>query len=153
MAGEQLAYKDGSVDRIFGVSILHHLDWRAACSEIRRVLKPGGRAAFVEPLAHNPVLWIYRRLTPHKRSPTEQPFSVQDIHVMNELLPNLECEEYYLTAIIALFFAAFIKHRDLLLWSLRILERVDAFLFRRLPFVRKYAWVVVLLWEKPQGQG
>ncbi|MCQ5374773.1 MAG: class I SAM-dependent methyltransferase [Candidatus Methanomethylicia archaeon] len=153
MAGEQLAYKDGSVDRIFGVSILHHLDWRAACSEIRRVLKPGGRAAFVEPLAHNPVVWFYRLLTPHKRSPLEQPLSFRDIRIMREMLPNLISEEYYLTAVLALPFGLIIRRRDLFLWLLSIFERLDSFLLGKLSWLRRLAWIVVLLWEKPECQG
>lgn len=47
-----LPYPDGSFDVVFGNAILHHVVHhrfgRQAMDEIRRVLRPGGRAAFLE---------------------------------------------------------------------------------------------------------
>ena len=39
---------------------LHHLDKLEAINSIYRVLKPGGRLVFKEPLADNPLLKIFR---------------------------------------------------------------------------------------------
>ena len=56
-------------DAVLGKQILHHLDLGVAIPEIVRVLRPGGRAVFLEPLIHNPLLEGYRRLTPHLPQP------------------------------------------------------------------------------------
>src|SRR5262245_6979302 len=64
MPGERLTYEDESIDIAVGFAILHHLELDAALRELRRVLKPGGRALFAEPLASNPLIRTYRRLTP-----------------------------------------------------------------------------------------
>ncbi len=69
MSGERLNYPDGSFDMAIGFAILHHLALDPALSELRRVLKPGGRAFFGEPLKSNPFIRLFRRLTPRYRTP------------------------------------------------------------------------------------
>jgi ubiquinone/menaquinone biosynthesis C-methylase UbiE len=40
---QELPYRDGVLDAVFGFGVLHHLpDWRRGVREIARVLKPGG---------------------------------------------------------------------------------------------------------------
>lgn len=73
LAAECLDYSDNSFDIVFGFAILHHLDLAKAIPELYRVMKPGGHAYFAEPLGTNPLLNIYRKLTPQYRSVDEQP--------------------------------------------------------------------------------
>ena len=47
--GEKLPFADCTVDRIYGGSTLHHMDLQLALKEVARVLRPGGRAGFVDP--------------------------------------------------------------------------------------------------------
>jgi ubiquinone/menaquinone biosynthesis C-methylase UbiE len=48
--GEHLPFRDASFDGLVCLNALHHmLDYRSALAEMRRVLKPGGRAVFSEP--------------------------------------------------------------------------------------------------------
>jgi SAM-dependent methyltransferase len=58
---EELPFDDASLDRLFTRSVLIHTDLAAALREARRVLKPGGVALFVEPMARNPFANLYRR--------------------------------------------------------------------------------------------
>jgi ubiquinone/menaquinone biosynthesis C-methylase UbiE len=51
---EMLPFADGSFDALLGKQILHHLDLSVAIPEIARVLRPGGRAVFLEPLTPAP---------------------------------------------------------------------------------------------------
>ena len=53
---ETLPFADGSFDAVVGKAVLHHLDHRAAATELERVMRPGARAAFAEPLGTNPAL-------------------------------------------------------------------------------------------------
>ena len=66
-------------DVVVGLGILHHLDPDVALSEIHRVLKLGGRVLLQEPLADNPLLKVFRRLTPSARTVDERPFTGNDI--------------------------------------------------------------------------
>jgi SAM-dependent methyltransferase len=58
---EQLPFADASFDAVAGSSILHHLDLGRALPELYRVLRPGGRFAFAEPNALNPIVALERR--------------------------------------------------------------------------------------------
>lgn len=94
-AGEQLPFDDESFDLAFGKAVLHHLDPVSGSQELARILRPGGRAAFSEPLGTNPLVGFARDHVPypgkHERgadiplrfSDVEAwmtPFSKADIH-------------------------------------------------------------------------
>jgi SAM-dependent methyltransferase len=63
----------GSTDLVFGAAILHHLDLALTAREVHRVLKPGGRAIFSEPIRNSRVLTWLRGLIPY-RAPDVSPF-------------------------------------------------------------------------------
>ncbi|MGB5106600.1 MAG: class I SAM-dependent methyltransferase [Candidatus Zixiibacteriota bacterium] len=78
-AGESLPYRDNTFDFIFGNAALHHVDLEMAPEEIARVLKPGGKAAFIDDLRYHPVLWAYRHLTRRKHTLFEEPLVLSDL--------------------------------------------------------------------------
>lgn len=63
MDAHALGLPNDSVDLVTGNGILHHLDLEAAFEEVDRVLKPGGKALFHEPLNGNPILKVYRAVS------------------------------------------------------------------------------------------
>jgi len=67
-AAEILPLADASVDRVFAQTVLMHLNVERAASEWWRVLRPGGRAVILEPLAGNPAVGLYRRFASPYRS-------------------------------------------------------------------------------------
>ncbi len=79
---EVLCFADASFDLVVGRAILHHLRLEVALPEIRRVLKPGGWALFIEPMGTNPCLNLYRRLTPHSRTEDEHPLTSSDFKML-----------------------------------------------------------------------
>lgn len=83
MDAHKLDFADNSFDFVVGNGILHHLDYPTALAEIRRVLKPGGRAIFQEPLAGNPLLGLLRKLTPKARTEDERPFTAADLKTIS----------------------------------------------------------------------
>ena len=58
--GETLPLADASFDLVFVESVLMHSEWRRTVAECARVLRPGGRALFIEPLRHHPLVAVYR---------------------------------------------------------------------------------------------
>lgn len=72
-----------SQDIVFGVAILHHLDFERAIREIHRVTKPGGEILFVEPLLLNPIAQVVRWLTPAARTPDERPLGLNELRFID----------------------------------------------------------------------
>ena len=69
---------DESVDVVFGMAILHHLDLKLSSKEVFRVLKKGGRAIFQEPVRNSKMMWFIRGLIPYQApdvSPFERPLT------------------------------------------------------------------------------
>jgi ubiquinone/menaquinone biosynthesis C-methylase UbiE len=52
----QTPFEGSSFDYVFGNGALHHLDLSKALAEISRILKPGGKAMFQEPMYHHPLM-------------------------------------------------------------------------------------------------
>src|SRR5262249_37758760 len=97
--GEQLPFTDGSFDVAFGHDVLHHLDLDRARDEIRRVLVPGGRAVFVEPLGHNPVINLFRDKSPETRTPDEVPLRFADFARLGRGFRSLRHREFQMTTL------------------------------------------------------
>ncbi|MCR4324827.1 MAG: class I SAM-dependent methyltransferase [Candidatus Curtissbacteria bacterium] len=105
MAAEDLKFKDNYFDYVFGNGVLHHVQLMEAGKEIKRVLKKGGRAAFVEPLKYNPVINVYRRIANEVRTPTENPLGFGDINKLKTVFPHVKHSEYeMLTLLIFVWF-------------------------------------------------
>jgi SAM-dependent methyltransferase len=88
---EKLAFADKSFDLVFGSFILHHLDIEKAASEIRRVLKDGGKSVFIENSGDNPLLMFFRnRVLPvfglRKSSPSEYPLTAARVRAAGKYL-------------------------------------------------------------------
>ena len=65
-SAHDMPFPDNSIDLVFGIAILHHLDLDLVSREIRRVLKPGGRAIFKEPVRNSAVVRFLRSLIPYR---------------------------------------------------------------------------------------
>lgn len=90
MDAEALGYSFGAFDLVCGSGIFHHLDMERSLAEVRRVLKPEGTAVFYEPLGTNPIINLYRRLTPSMRTPDEHPLVPADFDLMRRHFREVE---------------------------------------------------------------
>ncbi len=79
MDAHKLEFPEKYFDLVVGRGILHHLDLHTALLQIKRVLKSSGRAIFLEPLAANPLLKLFRLLTPRARTVDEKPLTPADL--------------------------------------------------------------------------
>lgn len=131
-------FEDDSFDLIIGHAILHHLDVPRGLREIRRILAPEGRAVFLEPLAHNPVLRLGRILTPAARTADEHPFTVADWQSCADVFPGFSHREVELTSIFFMPLNLLLK----LEWQEALAGRVrklDDRLLGRFPGLRPFA--------------
>lgn len=100
MDAEQLGYRSGSFDLVCGSGILHHLDMERSLAEVQRVLEPGGIAVFYEPLGTNPIINLYRRLTPSMRTPDEHPLVPADFELMRRHFREVEVSHHNFLALV-----------------------------------------------------
>ena len=140
MNAEAMSFPDGGFDMVCGTGILHHLDLDLAFREIHRVLKPGGRALFVEPLGHNPAINAYRRRTPEMRSADEHPLLMSDFATARGIFPLVELTFFNFLTLLAVPLRA----RNVFGRAVRSLARGDRALMRVMPFTRRYAWNVLI---------
>ncbi len=145
MNAEKLEFEDATFDLVCGTGILHHLDIHEAFPQLTRTLKPDGTAIFLEPLGHNPLIKLYRWLTPHLRTEDEHPLLVRDFCVAKEYFEEVATHFFHFTSLAAFPFRRLSLFPNLL----RALDLTDRSLFRWIPFTRRYSWVVVIILSQP----
>lgn len=77
-SAHELPFESESVDIVFGMAILHHLDLETSAAEVFRILKKGGRAIFMEPVRNSKFVRFVRNLIPYQQpdvSPFERPLT------------------------------------------------------------------------------
>ncbi|MDA8168371.1 MAG: class I SAM-dependent methyltransferase [Nitrospiraceae bacterium] len=142
---EALDFPAGTFDIVYGISVIHHLLIEEAAPRILNVLKkPSGKAVFVEPLAYNPVINIFRALTPGRRSKTEQPLSFEQIRRLGSGFRRVSTKQFGLTSILA----AGIPFRSAFTAALVAGNRIDRLLLKTFPSLGRYCWISVIEMEK-----
>lgn len=145
MNAEELAFPDETFDLVIGRAILHHLDLDKAYGAIARVLKPGGSAIFLEPLAHNALINLYRHFTPHLRTEDEHPLKMRDAKLARKHFESVDLSYFTLTSMGALVFA---KAPRVFEGLKNGLDKVDRGLFKVAPFAGRWAWTTGMVMTK-----
>jgi SAM-dependent methyltransferase len=148
MGAERLDYPDEAFDIAFGFAILHHLDLPLAIAELYRVLKPGAIAYFAEPLASNPLINVYRRLTPQYRTEDEAPLNLTTLVPMLARFHEVGHTDYYVTALAAVGLAYLPFGARIYPVVNRNLMRLDDGLLRIFPGLGRLAWYTILTIKK-----
>lgn len=146
---EKLKYKDNSFDVIYGRAILHHLDMNRSICEIKRVLKDGGRAVFLEPLGMNPLINLYRKLTPDRRTPDEKPLDKRDFEtISNAGFSNFEHHDFTFFANLGIFLNTILKAPERVRINYDKIKKIDDFVLNKFCFLKKFCWNSVLVLTK-----
>jgi len=145
---ERLPFQDATFDAVVGKSILHHVDVVAAMREVRRVMKPGARAVFIENQVTNPFLRWARTLTGRfgvgsVGTPDEHPLRAADYAAIRRSFPDLTLH-YPDFRFFDLFSRNVLRYRRAL-WLAKILGRLDAWIYRTIPGLRRFGYHVILL--------
>ncbi len=160
---EDMPFADEEFDYVYGNGLLHHVELEPAIQEIRRVLKIGGRAAFIEPLAHNPLIHVYRHMARAVRTPTERPFHVRHFEIVKRHFSSCEHREFWLLSLAIFVYYYLIERIDpgvdrywrriirdgwRVQCAFRRLQGLDRALLRLIPGLRRWCWNTVIVVQK-----
>jgi SAM-dependent methyltransferase len=140
-SAHDLPFPDSSIDVVFGIAILHHLDLELVSKEVRRVLRPGGRAIFQEPVRNSPTLRFVRRLIPFHApdiSPFERPLTDGELRLFANGFATTRTRAFCLPHVLVGERLPVIRRRYSKLYQM------DAAVLRALPVLAYYAGIRVL---------
>lgn len=144
-SAHDLPFPDASIDVVFGMAILHHLDLELVSREVRRVLKPGGRAIFKEPVRNSGVVRFVRALIPYRApdiSPYERPLTDAELQRFAAGFSSWSMRAFALPHVQVGSVLPIVKHH----W--RRLYAADRAILRGLPWLARYASVRVITLSK-----
>lgn len=150
---EKLDYPAEHFDIIFGIDILHHVDISQALAECSRVLKSGGLAIFHEPV-RVPVFdtlretklgrWLVPKEASLDRHVTEdeRKLGADDLRIIRSVDPSFSMERFLLFSRLDRFI------RNPANKGPSLLEKIDAKLFKFLPFIKGFGGVMIIVLKK-----
>lgn len=147
---EELPFADRSFGRIYGKAILHHLDLGLVAQTVERLLPPGGRATFAEPLARHPLIWLGRRLTPALRTRDEHPLPLADLWSFAKRFERPTLDTCFLLAPLAYLFRILPGGESLFQKAHLLLGRLDRWLLGRFPRLQTFAWYGVVTFSRSE---
>ena len=96
---DQLNFPDNSFDVVYAANLLHHVDLENCLDAACRILKPGGRFVSWDPLKHNPVINVYRRMAAAVRTEDERPLSIHDLRHFRTRFARVEHRCFWLASL------------------------------------------------------
>ncbi len=148
-------YPDNTFDIVYASNLLHHIpNPKLTIREIHRVLKPGGVMCFWDPLKHNPVINVYRRMATKVRTEDETPLDINLVRFIDDLFGRTIYDTFWIATLwIFLQFyliekvhpnserywkKIIIEHQRLQKTYDR-LEKIDR-LLKQIPGMKRFAW-------------
>ena len=150
MDAMHLAFPDDTFDFIISKSVLVFTEHVQTAKECYRVLKPGGKAIFIENMRHHPAVWLYRKVF-LKYSGKLRYFAASDIETVGAEFERLEHREFHLSAVGALFWQKCLPVPILYRGSLRFLKAIDTSLLKCLPFLKRLCWITAMICQKNEA--
>jgi len=140
---EETTLSSESFDVIYGSGILHHLDLKKSIRELNRLLKVNGSLVFMEPLGTNPLINLYRKLTPKSRTIDEHPLTNKDFDFIKNTLGEINIRYYGFMSLV--FFIFYRNSKKSIIFKLSTI--LDNWIFK-IKFLRFLAWSVLIVAKK-----
>lgn len=147
MDAMHLAFPDNTFDFIISKSVLVFTEHTQTAQECYRVLKPGGKAIFIENMRHHPAVWFYRKVF-LKYSGKLHYFSLRNVEAVGAEFERLEHREFHLSSVSALFWQKCISIPLFYRWTFCILKVIDTCLLKCLPFLKRFCWITAMVCHK-----
>lgn len=154
---------DNTFDFVYASNLLHHLpDPRTAILEMHRVLKPGGKACFWDPLRHNPIINVYRRIATSVRTEDEMPLDIDTVNFVQNTFYRTDYDTFWLATLwifLRFYLIEKVNPNQERYWKkiiieharlkpgYRRLEKVDRFL-KQIPGMKRFAWNLAVVATK-----
>jgi ubiquinone/menaquinone biosynthesis C-methylase UbiE len=154
---------DNSFDIVYAANLLHHIpEPMVAIQEMHRVLKPGGKMCFWDPLRHNPIINVYRHIATAVRTADETPLHINIVSQVQRLFATTNADTFWLASLWIFlqfyliervhpneerYWKKIILEADRLQPTYCRLERLDRVL-KQLPGMKRMAWNVAVVATK-----
>lgn len=144
---ENTGFDNNSFDIIIEYGALHHLDLDKAFKEMLRIVKPEGAIICTEALGHNPLIHLYRKMTPHLRTEWEVDHILRkpQFDIANKYFGKVDIHFYHFFTLFAVPF----RKSKIFPSLLGFLEKVDN-LFFKIPLVKWWGWQAVFIMSEPK---
>ena len=158
-----LEFPDNTFDLVYASNLLHHIpDPKIALKEMHRVLKPGGQACFWDPLKHNPVINVYRRMATDVRTEDEMPLDINIVNYIESLFSETNYDTFWIATLWIFlrfyliekvnpnqerYWKKIIIEQERLKPEYRRLEKLDR-LLKKIPLMKRFAWNIAVVATK-----
>ncbi|GAB4366527.1 MAG: hypothetical protein Kow00121_03990 [Elainellaceae cyanobacterium] len=154
---------DNTFDIVYASNLLHHIpNPKLTIREMHRVLKPGGVACFWDPLKHNPVINVYRRMATEVRTEDETPLDINIVNFVQSLFSQTTYDTFWIATLWIFlqfyliekvnpnkerYWKKIIIEQERLAPEYLALEKLDFFL-KKLPLMKRFAWNLAVVARK-----
>jgi SAM-dependent methyltransferase len=159
----ELDFPDQTFDIVYASNLLHHLpEPKTAIREMQRVLKPGGKACFWDPLKHNPVINVYRRMATKVRTEDETPLDINIVKFINSIYSSVAYDSFWLATLwifLRFYLIEKVHPNQERYWKKIIIEqarlepeyrRLENFdtILKKIPWMKRFAWNLAVVATK-----
>jgi ubiquinone/menaquinone biosynthesis C-methylase UbiE len=157
-----IPYPDNTFDIVYIANTLHHVDTLKCIDEIFRVLKPGGKMCSWDPLRHNPVINVYRRMATDVRTEDEYPLHINIVKHISKKFSDVKHDTFWFSTLwifLRFYLIERVHPNKERYWKKIIyeekrlrklylrLERFDK-LIKKIPFMKRFAWNIAIVATK-----
>jgi len=146
---ETTDFPDHFFDVIFGKAILHHLDLDKALLELWRIASRGAILVFIEPLGMNPLINLFRKLTPERRTRDEKPLDGEAISaVQKSPFKSKQLRSFTLLCNVGIFLFTILKLKGPSRTGYKLMKRADDALLKLMPMMQRFCWNTIISLKK-----
>jgi ubiquinone/menaquinone biosynthesis C-methylase UbiE len=156
-------FPDNTFDIVYASNLLHHIpNPKLTIQEMHRVLKPGGKACFWDPMKHNPIINVYRRMATSVRTEDEMPLDFEIVNFLRSQFSETSYDTFWIATLWIFlsfyllekvnpneerYWKKIITEQQRLAPTYRRLEKLDVIL-KKIPGMKRMAWNLAVVATK-----